>query len=141
MDILELKMFGQTITSTYFRQLGEHSLQIKTNNLLYVVYLKKEQVKESNIFFRDAHHQDEKVFITHSPSTESSLKSHQAGWKSFFERLSSTKHFYKFKKIVLHPRKLTWIPKMTPYLKGDTLKKPSFLVSMLDFGGGTSSPR
>ena len=27
---------------------------------------------------------------------------------------------------------------MTPYLKGDTFKKPSFLVSksMLDFGGG-----
>ena len=28
---------------------------------------------------------------------------------------------------------------MTPYLKGDTLKKKtSFLVSMLDFGGGTN---
>ena len=36
----------------------------------------------------------------------------------------------------LHPRKLTWIPKIA-CLKGDPFEKPSFLVYMLDFGGVT----
>ena len=42
---------------------------------------------------------------------------------------------------VLHPRNLTWIPKMTPCLKGPVtfaFQGPSFWISMLDFGGCTS---
>ncbi len=42
--------------------------------------------------------------------------------------------------VELHPQKLTWIPKMTPYLKPEmTLKQPSFLVFMLDFAEYSSN--
>ena len=37
----------------------------------------------------------------------------------------------------IHPRKLTWIPKIAIFSKRDTFSKPSFLVSMLDFKWGT----
>ena len=36
----------------------------------------------------------------------------------------------------VHPRKLTWIPKIMPKLEGDTTsKKHHFWLSVLNFGG------
>ena len=66
------------------------------------------------------------------------------GIESFPERLGSHPFFWEplshqidargSKKRHLHPRKLLWIPKIAIFERRYILK-PSFLVSMLDFGG------
>ncbi len=37
--------------------------------------------------------------------------------------------------LILHPRKLRWIPKIAILFERRYIQKTSFLVSMLDFGG------
>ena len=61
------------------------------------------------------------------------------GFDGFFDKLNRTPTDFsvlrKNKTCLKHPRKQQgWIPNITPYLEGDTFRKPSFLVSMLDFG-------